>query len=1595
MINQEGRILYSLGLDNGQLREDADQSAAILRGIGNQAEAEGARMDAAFGKAARAVGASLAGLSVGSFVGQMFRVRSEFQDTESSMRVFLGSAERASAFMKELQDYAWYNMFEFSDLTRESAKLLAFGNDAGSIIPILDKLSNVAAGTKQPLGDLVDLYNKAKSIGKVDAMGLESWGARGVVVTDVLKEMGVEADRSAVRFEHLEMALDHVTGEGGRFNGLMNEQMENLSSSLGQLQDEIATMFNEIGRKSEGAMKGAIDLAGAVVGNYERIGRTLVELTALYGAYRAAIVATEAVSRAMNTVRHTEEAAALSRLLTVEQRAKIAKLGLAQTSAGHSAAVKKEVAANIEAARASLAKARAEVSAASQVATARRAEYAAAKQLERQRLAELAAIRATGTAKKIEAAQRKLAAAETGRESAALAFQSAAREFSAKKTAVETAAKQAGTLATKANTASQTANATATNILATAKLRLTAIAARLNAAIMANPYALAAAAVVALAYGIYKLATHQTEAEKAQNRLRDAIKEAEKAALSETRELARLKGELDAAAKGSDAYRRTKEKIAAGYGKYRDGLAEEIERVGLLDATYQKLADSVRASFAARQYDAFARAESDSLDTAMSRNLGKLQDRLAKKLGEEAGSRIFAKLRDAALDGSLAAGAKELPLAFGSFYMPRGLGDDVMGALKQARGGLFETDIGQWLHAIIAAQKLADEMDKKARARFGVDGGAKTGEEKKDGQPARAVLYGEAYKKAGAEWEAAKKALAEMERDKGRFTKEQYERARKEEEEYRKKYADLGGAVSERTGGGAKTENGAERAQREAAERNRRLGEYTESVKRQITRSEMDIAQARIDAMDDGHDKEHARIQLAHDRMVFANQQREAEMVRALQDARELAWENENPGARSKGQLFDRSTVTAADLSAEQRGILEEHAKWAGRAREKAEDDLLAALLRKYRSFEQQRTDINEQFGAERRALENSGAPRAAMDTALRELELKQKAAIKSVSDAEMAAMQKSSDLLAKLFGDASGRSVSELRKIADEAEGLLSYLANTDPADIAPGFGFTAEQLKALRESPKDLEAVRRAVDGLNAAVAKKNPFADLAKALKEVFRAGKTDRTTEQKLAGIGAAAAGSADAIGGLAGKLADVFAAAGNGALAGAMEDVQGVMSSISSIGQGFANGGIAGGIGAAVGEVANWAAKAFGAAAAHRAALGALREEILAQERMNGLLGLRNQLEGERFDTVFGADRYGKALGAIEVYEKAIDRLNGALAGTERQKNEQSLNSFIANLFRIEDANAALKRTYAGLADIAIVTGHEKTGLFGWGKGRDTYSSVLDVYPELIRADGEFNKQLAETVLATRRMSDADRAALRNMIDLYGQYEEAIGQVRDYLRDIFGELGNSMSDALVDAFRNGTDAAEAFRDTVSGMLETLARQMVYSVTLAPVMERAQEQMLEIMKDGGLTDAQKFDGYARVLSDLTDRAVAQQNSANGLMARYRDMAAQKGLDIFGPDEGEKGRREATAKGFAAMSQDSANELNGRFTALQALTHEICTGIRTLVGNSGHMLLLVAGIGEDTKSLGRLETIERDMKAVRDGISDINLKGIAIKK
>ena len=801
-----------------------------------------------------------------------------------------------------------------------------------------------------------------------------------------------------------------------------------------------------------------------------------------------------------------------------------------------------------------------------------------------------------------------------------------------------------------------------------------------------------------------------------------------------------------------------------------------------------------------------------------------------------------------------------------------------------------------------------------------------------------------------------------------------------------------------------KTKSGKSDAQKladEMAERAKLSKEYLKRLAEQEKEDKLDLRQKNIDLEKDSFEKEKKQIDLNYDRLILSIEKKRKEMLSALEEDKLREWKNKNPKATKEQEEKYRLTLKldTNNLSAEQQNILKEYEKVAIESKEKAEKDLQDKLLKEFETYQVQRTRINEEYDKKRKELDALPVDIATKEQAISALETKRKEALKRVNDEEVSKLKETSSLFVELFEDAGEKSTKEIERIIAKTSELLSYLKNTSSEDITPNFGFTAEQLKTLKASPEKIQEITKQFNGLKKEALKSNPFKQLASDVKELFSKDDKDKGLEEKLKKVGRSAAASAELIGGMANKLGDLFEAAGNENLADMMRGVTDAMNSASNIAQGFAQGGIFGGVQAIASETIGWITKAFQAGKEHAEALKKIRQETIAQQRSYNLALHAQNLEFERANTIFGNLDYKKAINSVSAMKNAYSDYASAIEGTIEQQRKFSrlhipkdplgLMRFAQDLEvnkKLKGFGNDLKKTFAGLADIGIKTGHQKGGIFR--KGRDIYGSLLDAYPELIDASGKFNKTLAESIINTREFQDGGKETLQYIVDLYNKAEEASKQVKEYLTGIFGDLGNSMSDALVNAFKNGTSAAEDFNKSVQKMLESFGKQMIFSTMFSGIIEQANTRMQDVMKDLTLNEESKFKEYVNILDTMTTGILSQQGNYNNLMQRYQEMAAKKGFNLFS----DEANRTGSNKGIATASQDSVNELNGRMTAVQGHTYSISENTKILVGNTTALLKAVMHIESETDGMReRLVKIESNSNQIKNSLNDIAIKGV----
>lgn len=952
----------------------------------------------------------------------------------------------------------------------------------------------------------------------------------------------------------------------------------------------------------------------------------------------------------------------------------------------------------------------------------------------------------------------------------------------------------------------------------------------LNVAMAKNPYVAVAAAVAALGLGIYKLVTYQTEAEKALERLDAAGKESEKAALSEQRELAKLNGELSSLKEGTDEYNTVKEKIVAGYSKYYDGLEEEINKVGLTEEAYKKLTKAITDSYGARQYQQFKSQQEDWLDNIMSDNLGKIQDRLYSELGDKEGAKLYSEIYHAILE------RRDLDAAI----------QDKLNEI-QDKGTIFaDSRIDTYISNIREAQKITEDLDGKAREKFGVTSintSQQTANEPFSTEGKSISQLEEEIKKAETSLASLKKALADgsgtkeavdqqeayikslqdtiLEREKDlrviNEVKTQISKLEKEQGETvsgSKEYNALQSRIDALRAKLPKTKSDKAAEDKQAKEQK----EAEQKLVDELLELRKKNQEKEISLWEEGKDKKLKQINYYYEEQKKEIKKKEKELAELNKVAKiEPSKLNENGLTTEQQENIDTANrLNEKNKNKQTKEILDDEIN--------AMNDYLAA----YGNYYEKRNAIIEQ-GESRKVGKNEWEQKSIDEETKRAL-----------SDLDIEA-NKSTSAISKLFDDMRQHTVADMRLIANEAERAFQFLQSGEwDENKGLEFGMTKETFDTLRKSPEELERIRKGIDNVrNSADQSETGFNKLANGLKKVFDAGSNTKKLQDGLEEIRSG--------------LSEVLSVA------------QFLSDTFSNLGEAFGSDTLSG----------------------------------IAEGINVAMDGLNSAMQGAEAGAIFGpiGSAAGAAIGLVSSLASSIAKIHDA-------KNEKRIQ-------KLQDQVDTLDRSYEKLGK-SIETAYGKSA-----------SSLIEDQNKLL----EQQKVLIQNQIKEeqdKKNTDSDRIK---------EWENQIDEINNLISDnkekaidvIFGEdlksAIDNFAEAYADAWASGENRAKSAKDVVKQMMQQMVTESIKAaIKSSNKMEEIRTKLQQFYADNVLSQWEQ-DYINNMAEQLQQEIDAQFGWADSLMG-----------------ESSTTEQKSTAEGFETMSQDTATELNGRFTALQLSGEEI---------------------------------------------------------
>ena len=754
----------------------------------------------------------------------------------------------------------------------------------------------------------------------------------------------------------------------------------------------------------------------------------------------------------------------------------------------------------------------------------------------------------------------------------------------------------------------------------------------------------------------------------------------------------------------------------------------------------------------------------------------------------------------------------------------------------------------------------------------------------------------------------------------------------------------------------------------ETAQRNEKIREYSDKVSEAVTQAEFDIRQAQINAMDDGYEKTVAQVQLNYDRLIAENDKRAQKMIEDLKDKKTLEWLNQNPKATKEQEIEYRASLnlTTADLSSEQQAMLRSYAEIARQIQVNGNRAALDDMLKDVLTYEQQRTEIAEEYEKKRKALyqtdeqgnyvlDESGSPvlrQGVTQGNVDELNRQEEEALQRV-DEMFAEREATYQAWCNQIAD---YTLEQLENVLAEAEAALE-----DAKKQGVGGNKLAEANAKVTTAKKKVSEAR----------AKEDVSPD-KRSIKEWEDLYKTLLECEKQFESIG-------NTVGGVAGEIISV---AGN-ITTSSLSMINGIVQLVNMSSAGIVGTSTAAATAIQTVEKASVILTIISAAMQIvMQIVNLFNSDDEKQEHIEALQGRIDQLQWEldNADIVRLQENSGKA----------VERVRQALSETYQEllKNKLAVGD-VAGAWRLLFTNVSsnsevLEKTAEKLAKAYANIEYTADKALGGEK----YASAKEQLENIAQQQILIQEQI-EAEQSKKKSDGGQSEEWQRQIEELGQ--EAVHIINDMVADITGgsssDIASELGDAFFEAFQAGEDYAEAWGDKVNEIVADVMKRMLVSKFL----EEPLGEIFDKYKKKWFPDGQ-FAGLDAVISSLGGFA-SDLNAVGDDFATIWENLPDSVKSMF--DVTEEATREASEKGIATASQESVDELNGRATAIQGHTYSISENTKIILSVVNMILQSVLNIETHTERIsGLVEDVESSVKEMKDTVNDIALKGVKLK-
>lgn len=307
-MSDKERLSYAITLDTAQLEASAKRASNEFKSMGGNIENESKRIDSAMRTIGTAAAAYFSVTALTNFARSVVQVRGEIESLEISFATLLGSTDKAKELFGAIREFEVKTPMTLEPLAKGAQTLLGFGVAAEKVMPILKQIGDISMGNAERFQSLVLAFAQASANGKLMGQDLLQMINAGFnPLNQMSKDTGKsiaelrdEMSKGAISADDMEKAFASATAEGGQFYGMLNKQSEGINGALSNLEGAWDSVLNEIGSSQQNVFVSGVKLLTTMVEHYDVFLNAILSVAAAYGTYKAALMAVWVVEKARN-----------------------------------------------------------------------------------------------------------------------------------------------------------------------------------------------------------------------------------------------------------------------------------------------------------------------------------------------------------------------------------------------------------------------------------------------------------------------------------------------------------------------------------------------------------------------------------------------------------------------------------------------------------------------------------------------------------------------------------------------------------------------------------------------------------------------------------------------------------------------------------------------------------------------------------------------------------------------------------------------------------------------------------------------------------------------------------------------------------------------------------------------------------------------------------------------------------------------------------------------------------------------------------------------------------------------------------------------